>query len=162
VYCGGIDLKSSNADVTLNPGIYILDQGSLTMTGNSTLSGSGVTIIFTSSTGSNYATADIKGGASINLTAPSTGSTAGIALYGDRNMPVGTSIAFGGGSGQLIQGVIYFPSAALSWAGNPTTTSSTCTELIANTISFVGDSGFATNCSALGAKVIGPTSLLLE
>jgi hypothetical protein len=162
VYCGGMDLKSSNANVTLNPGIYILDQGSLSMVGNSTLTGAGVTIIFTSSTGSNYATASIGGGAIINLSAPTTGSTAGIALYGDRNMPVGTSYSFGGGSSQTIQGIAYFPKGAVSWAGNPTTTSSTCMELIADTITLVGDSGFATNCSAFGAKVLGPTSLLLE
>lgn len=54
------------------------------MNGSATLTGTGVTLVFTSS-GNNYASATINGGATVNLTAPATGSTAGIVLFGDRN-----------------------------------------------------------------------------
>ena len=83
VYCGGIGLNA-NANVTLNPGVYFIDQGSLSVNGSATLTGTGVTLVFTSS-GNNYASATINGGATVNLTAPATGSTAGIVLFGDRN-----------------------------------------------------------------------------
>ncbi|HEX5325162.1 MAG TPA: TadE/TadG family type IV pilus assembly protein, partial [Acetobacteraceae bacterium] len=62
VYCGGINL-GAHASVTLNPGVYYLDGGSLSMTGQTTLTGNGVTLVFTSSSGSNYATASLAGGA---------------------------------------------------------------------------------------------------
>jgi len=51
VYCGGMKLNAG-ADVTLNPGIYYIDRGDLTVNGGATMTGTGVTIILTSSTGS--------------------------------------------------------------------------------------------------------------
>ena len=91
---------NAGANITLSPGVYYLDQGSLAVNGGATMSGTGVTLVFTSSTGSGYATANIDGGATLNLTAPSSGSTAGIVFFGDRNMPVGTSFTFEGGASQ--------------------------------------------------------------
>jgi hypothetical protein len=58
---------NAGANVTLSPGNYVLDQGSLSINGNATVTGSSVTLIFTSSTGNNYATGTINGGATINL-----------------------------------------------------------------------------------------------
>src|SRR5690242_7642225 len=62
VYCNGIQLNAG-AVVTMNPGIYFIDRGSLQMAGGATLQGTGVTIILTASTGNNYADATINGGA---------------------------------------------------------------------------------------------------
>jgi hypothetical protein len=72
VYCGGMQFNA-NADVTFNPGVYIVDGGNFTVNGGGILQGSGVTIVFTSSTMSDWPTATINGGATINLTPPSTG-----------------------------------------------------------------------------------------
>jgi len=91
---------NAGANVTLNPGVYYLDQGSLSVNGGATLSGTGVTLVFTSSTGNNYATASVNGGATINLTPPTNGGTAGIVFFGDRNMPVGTGFSFECGASQ--------------------------------------------------------------
>src|SRR4051812_32297902 len=52
VYKNGMKL-SGHANVTLNPGTYYL-QGDLDISGNSTLTGTGVTLVFTSSNGSSY------------------------------------------------------------------------------------------------------------
>jgi hypothetical protein len=160
VFCGGMNLGSSAA-VTLNSGIYILDQGSLSMAGSASLTGTGVTLVFTSSNGTNYADAHITGGARIDLTAPTSGPTAGIALYGDRNMPAGTSFSFRGGSLQSIGGAVYLPRGALSWAGDPDV-SQRCTQIIADTISLVGDSGLSVDCTGYGTKPIGSLATLLE
>jgi hypothetical protein len=158
VYCGGLNL-GAGAIVTMLPGIYYLDQGSLSMAGSASLSGTGVTLVFTSSTGSNYSAARISGGASIDVVAPTTGPLAGIAIYGDRNMPTGTKFDFPGGSNQAVGGAIYLPKAALSWAGNATATQP-CTQLIADTIQFVGDSGLSVDCSGYGTKPIATASLV--
>lgn len=161
VYCNGMTLNAG-AVVTLNPGIYYIDQGSLTVNGGATLQGTGVTIVLTSSTGSNYATATINGGATVNLTAPTSGPTAGIAIYGDRNMPAGTALKFTGGSSQIIGGAIYAPTAAVSFSGNSGAGSGTgCMQLIAGTVTFTGTAGFAINCSGYGTTSIGAVGLSL-
>ncbi len=145
----------------MSPGIYYLDQGSLDINGNAALSGSGVTIIFTSSTGSNYATAKINGGATITLSAPTSGPTARILLYGDRNMPLGTSFNLSGGATQTFNGVIYFPKGALSYAGGALGFNG-CSQIVTDTLSFVGDSGLAINCQSYGVKKIGAIAQLVE
>jgi len=156
VYCGGMSLNAG-AVVTLSPGIYYLDRGSLQVNGGASLTGTGVTLVFTSSTGQNYATATINGGATVNLTAPTSGPYQGIALYGDRNMPTGMSFKFNGGASQYFGGAIYIPKGAVDFAGGANT-STGCTQLIGNTITFTGTSNLAINCSGSNIKPIG-TSL---
>jgi len=117
VYCNGIQLNAG-AVVTMTPGIYFIDRGSLQMAGGSTLQGTGVTIIFTSSTGNNYADATINGGATLAITAPTTGPTAGLAIFGDRNMPTGTTFKFNGGSNQYFAGALYMPTGAIQMFGD--------------------------------------------
>jgi len=153
VYCGGMSLNAG-ANVTLNPGVYYLDQGSLTINGGANLSGDGVTIVFTSSTGHNYATANINGDASVNLTAPTSGPTAGIVMFGDRNMPTGTTFKFEGGATQSFGGAIYLPRGAVTYAGG-SNANTQCTQIVADTITFVGNSNLASNCSNYGTKPIG-------
>ena len=161
VYCGGLQLNAG-ADVTMQPGIYIMDGGSLQISGGATLTGTGVTIVFTSHTGSNYASATINGGATVNLTAPTSGTYAGIVFYGDRNMPTGTTFKFNGGSGQVVGGAVYVPSGALQYAGGAVASAS-CTQVIGDTVTFVGNSVLANNCSSFGTTSIGnANSTLVE
>lgn len=153
VYCNGIQLNAG-AVVTMNPGIYFIDRGSLQMAGGSTLQGTGVTIIFTSTTGSNYASATINGGATLAITAPTTGPTAGIALFGDRNMPTSNTYKFNGGTNQVIGGAVYFPKGTLQYAGG-NNTDTNCTQVIADSVTFVGNSLLKINCSGSGTRPIG-------
>jgi hypothetical protein len=159
VYCGGIKLNAG-ANVTLNAGIYYLDQGSLQVNGGSSLSGTGVTLVFTSSNGHNYASASINGGANINLTAPTTGPTAGIVLFGDRNMTIGTSFSLNGGSSEVFGGAIYLPRASVSFSGGAASTNG-CLQMVADTITFVGNANFAINCRGAGTKSIGSSTAQL-
>ncbi|HWU54220.1 MAG TPA: TadE/TadG family type IV pilus assembly protein [Rhizomicrobium sp.] len=156
VYCNGIQLNAG-AVVTMNPGIYFIDRGSLQMAGGATLQGTGVTIILTSSTGNNYATATINGGATLAITAPTTGPTAGIAIFGDRNMPTSTTFKFNGGDNQVIGGAVYIPKGTLQYAGG-NNANTNCTQVIADTVTFVGNSLLKINCSGSGTRPIG-TSL---
>lgn len=159
VYCGGISLNAS-ANVWLNPGVYYLDQGSLSVNGNATLAGTGVTLVFTSSTGSNYATATINGGATVNLTPPLSGATQGIVMFGDRGMPLGTSFKFNGGASQTLSGAIYIPRGAVSFAGGANTATG-CTQIIGDTLTFTGDSNLSINCSAFKTKPLGTAAAKL-
>jgi Flp pilus assembly protein TadG len=159
VYCGGITLNAG-ANVTLNPGIYYLDQGDLSVNGSATLTGTGVTLVFTSSNGKNYSTATINGGATVNLTAPTSGPTAGIVIFADRNMPVGTAFKFNGGATQVLSGAVYVPKGAVTYAGGAGTTNG-CSQLIGDTVTFTGNSNFAINCSGKGTKPIGSSTAKL-
>jgi Flp pilus assembly protein TadG len=153
VFCNGLSINAGST-LTLNPGIYYIDRGSFSVNGGATVKGTGVTIVFTSSTGSNYATASINGGANIKLTAPTSGPTAGIVFFGDRKAPAGTVFKFEGGATQVLGGAIYLPRGDVSFAGGADTTTG-CTKLIGNTIKFTGNSNFAIDCSGFGTKAIG-------
>lgn len=153
VYCNGIQLNAG-AVVTMNPGIYFIDRGSLQMSGGATLQGDGVTIILTSSTGNNYADVTINGGAHLAITAPTTGPTAGIAIFGDRSMPTSTTFKFNGGDSQVIGGAVYVPHGTLQYAGG-NNANTNCTQVIADTVSFVGNSLLKINCGGSGTRPIG-------
>jgi hypothetical protein len=159
VYCGGMKLNAG-ANVTLNAGIYYLDGGDLTMNGGATMTGTGVTLVFTSQNKNGYATASINGNATVNLTPPKTGGTAGIVVFGDRRMPVGTAFTFNGGAAQYLGGAIYLPTAAVSYSGGANTGTS-CTQLIGNTVTFTGNSAFALNCNNYGTKPFSPAVVKL-
>jgi Flp pilus assembly protein TadG len=153
VYCGGMTLNAG-ANVTLNPGVYYLDQGNLQVNGGATMTGSGVTLVFTSSNGHNYANATINGGATVDLSAPSSGPTVGMVMFGDPSMTAGTAFKFEGGASQTLAGAVYLPEGSVSFAGGANTTTG-CTQLIADTITFVGNSNFAINCQGVGTKPLG-------
>ena len=118
-----------------------------------TLSASGAvtTLVFTSHNRNDYATASINGNATLNLTAPQSGPTAGIVMFGDRNTPVGTSFKLSGDSSQYLSGAAYVPSAAIQYACGAAT-STTCTQLIGNTVTFMGNSSVSVNCSSYKTK----------
>jgi len=178
VYCGGFS-ANSKANITLNPGLYIFDGGSFTLNGQATLQSgtttkngvtvSGVTLVFTSSTGKNWPSVTINGGATVNLTAPSTADIKngnnglnGIVMYGDRLMPVGTVFKINGGSSQSLSGAVYLPEAAITYSGNTGLTNTSgsaspnCLQLIGDKISFSGNSTTSiTGCNAYNLSYFG-------
>ena len=68
-YSGSITVNAG-ATLNLNPGIYYLDGANLNVAGNATITGTGVTLVFTGS-GSEWGTASIGSNANVTLTAPS-------------------------------------------------------------------------------------------
>ncbi|WP_342725840.1 hypothetical protein AAFG07_02360 [Bradyrhizobium sp. B097] len=159
-YCGDISV-AAGATLTFNPGIYYFNGANLSVAGNATITGTGVTLVFTGSAG-NWGSATIGSNANVSLTAPTSGTTAGIAIYGDRRMPVGSSFNLTGGGTQNLQGAVYLPKGALSFSGG-NGTSTTCTQIIADTVSIVGNSNVQVNCAAMGGNAIGTaTAQLVE
>lgn len=159
VYCGGMAINAG-ADVTLNPGIYYLDGGSFFVNGGATISGSSVTLVFTSRNRNGWATATVNGNATVNLTPPKSGPTAGIVIFGDRQIPPGTSFKFNGGASQYFGGAIYLPTAAIDFSGGVATGMS-CTQLIGDTINFVGNASLAINCNNYQTRPFSQTVIKL-
>lgn len=158
VYCDGLSISGTN-DIVLEPGTYIFDGGTFKVTGGGTLTGIGVTLIFTSSD-DDYAQMDISGSRDVKLSAPLAGEEyAGIVFFQDRNAPqddqhqnklVGTSsIEF--------NGVAYFPSQGLWLGGNNEFTGGDepCTRVIARTVTFAGNPSLGNSCDAYDTESIG-------
>ena len=85
---------------------------------------------------------------------------AGVLMFGDRDIPVGTTYKFNGGATQYLGGAIYFPTGDVQFSGGGGTNTN-CTQLIADTISFTGNSGLAINCAGYGVKPFSVTSVRL-
>jgi Flp pilus assembly protein TadG len=150
VYCGGMNL-SGGATVTMSPGIYILYEGALAMD-NATLNGTGgVTLVFTgtgSGASAKYATLSVQDGSTVNLTAPTTGTTAGLVMYQDRNAPLG-NFTFDAASGLKATGAVYLPRGKVTF-GLIAGSTANCTLLVADTISFIALAGLQDQCSGVG------------
>jgi len=157
VFCNGLSISGSGT-VALGPGVYVINGGSLSVSGTASLTGTGVTLILTNSTTpSSTGSVSISGGTTVNLSAPTTGTTAGIAVYQDRAATGGTN-SFSGGSAQTITGAIYLPSEAVSYSGNSGNTPAACTQLIGYKLTFTGASTFNANCNGLGLQGMGSTT----
>ncbi len=150
MYCGGINV--GNRTYTLTTGTYILVGGGLTtQSTNSTLIGNGVTIYNTFGATTNegtftYSPIRLSGNSSVTLTAPNTGTYAGILIFEDRSAPASYD-TYGGGSTAVYQGVIYALHAAVTMYGN--SSNAQYTMLVADTISLVGATSLNSNYSLL-------------
>ncbi len=152
VYCGGLTLNGGGAN-TMAAGVYFINGGVLQVGNGASLSGTGVTIVLTGS-GGNYATVAINGGSPVNLTAPTTGPTAGLVFFQDPNAPYGGTDTFSNGATVTITGALYFPKATASYGGG-TKTSSPCSQLVAWQVQFSNGAWFNNNCANTGVVSIG-------
>lgn len=144
-YCNGMNLSG---DITLSPGVYIVDGGTLRTNGNSNITGDGVTIFLT-----NDADVQWNGNADINLTAPTSGPYAGLLLWGDKDNQPDTSAIFNGAAGSSLAGALYFPSQTVDMRGD-FQGSGGCTRIIGWRIDISGNTSFDSDCSAAGSITI--------
>jgi hypothetical protein len=153
VWTNGVTF-GSGMTFNMSPGVYFVDRGTFQPAGGVTLNGTGVTIVLTSSTGSNYATTSMGNGAYVNLAAPTTGTLQGLVFFGDRRAPLTNMQNFQGGATFNITGAIYFPSTSVNFSGGVTNPLG-CTQLVAGNIQFQGGANFQNKCAGTGTSSIG-------
>lgn len=155
VWCGDVSF-TNDAIVSLQTGVYYVDAGTFSVGGNVKMNGTGVTIILTSRTSGNYSQVAISNGASVTLSAPTTGATQGIVFFGDRRAsPSNTQSSFGGGATLNVTGAMYFPTQSVQFSNGAIVNNSDCTQLIAGKINFAGGATFQNNnCKAAGVTNI--------
>jgi Flp pilus assembly protein TadG len=160
VYCNGITVSASGTTAILNPGTYILDGGGLTVSGGANIQGTGVSFYNTQGAAS-YKPIVVSGGSSTTLSAPTSGSLAGILFFQDRSIKSSSQNTVSGGSTAGFEGTLYFPTTPLVYSGG-SSTSAAYTVIIADTITFSGSSNINNNYSSLaggspvkGAAVLG-------
>lgn len=112
VYNGGIALSSS-ASVKLQSGVYYLNGGGLNISGQASMTGSGV-MIYNNPLASTDAI-NISGTGTISLSPPTSGIYSGISLFQARSSNVGLSLS--GGSNMSLSGTIYATGARLTISG---------------------------------------------
>ena len=138
--------------VNLAPGLYYFADtfetlgGSTQATANINLNGAGVTFFF----GSN-ATISTTSTTQFQLSAPTSGTYAGLVFFGTRSNTGNVHIT--GIAGSTIQGAVYFPSSKLTLLGISSTALG-CTQLIADTITVSGNSTLRDNCATAGTRAI--------
>jgi hypothetical protein len=121
VYCGGITV-SGNAQVTLNPGVYILNGGGLNVnSANASITGSGVTF-YNTANGYTYGPIVITGQSTVHLSAPASGTYGGILFYQDRAITSSSNNQIDGTSNPNLVGSIYFPTTPLLITGGSANT----------------------------------------
>lgn len=113
-YCGGINMQAQ-AKVTLQPGIYFIDNGTLNVQSGASLQGENVLIYLT---GAN-AKIQLIGGGTVNLKGRQVGSsyTSFLVIQHPTANRNGISNIQGGGSFNL-EGVVYMPTQQIEVAGN--------------------------------------------
>ena len=110
----GLTIGSSGF-VTLNPGLYIIN-GSLTLKGSGSVSGTGITFYFPPGGGSYID----SGSSTLNLSAPTSGDYDGILFY--QNASDVQPISISGSSTSSINGIVYAPGANVTLNGSGTST----------------------------------------
>ena len=153
-YCGGIKIDGG-AQVTLDPGVYYVD-GEVSLLGGSSIDGDGVGFYLTGGS----AGVDFSGGGQIHLSAPTSGSLAGLIFFQDPTANPGHTSAISGGGDLYYEGTLYFPTQNLSMSGGSTASStSPYTMWIANKLEADGNSELVIGADISASDVPLPPGL---
>ena len=160
-YNNGLHI-TSNQVATLKPGVYYIDGagGNLQIDSGAVVTGSGVTFVLTSSSGksNSYPSVAINGTSSIKVTAPTSNSalgtdSSGVVIFEDPKASGNLNI--NGSSHTYFGGAIVAPSMAINFSGTGVSgTGHNCTQIIGDTITFIGNSSVSSDCGAYGTAAI--------
>src|SRR5262249_9525357 len=104
----------------LDPGIYIIEGGGLTVTGNASISGTGVMIYNAGSnypcSGGNFGGITLSGNGTFSLSASTSGAYAGPLIFQSRQDT--RALSFSGNAMAGMNGTIYAANALLSMSSN--------------------------------------------
>lgn len=133
-----------DGSVTLAPGVYYFSAG-FRATPGSRISGQGVTIFVNQTK-----VLDIAQNVHWNLSAPTTGPTAGMAIMGNPAITGGTVRLIGviGNVG----GAVYFPNQVLQTESGPNQPTARCTQIVASIIDIRGGGTINNNCAEAGGS----------
>ncbi|WP_353025729.1 pilus assembly protein TadG-related protein [Mesorhizobium sp. M0991] len=146
-YCKGLSLSGN---VTLSPGIYVIEGGDFKASSNANISGEGVVIYLAGTSG-----VSMNGTATVKLSAPTSGTYSGVLFYGDRANLAGSN-TFNGTADSLLTGALYFPTQGVNYLGNFSGKGG-CTQVVASTVQWSGNANIIQDCTSLGMRDIPAT-----
>jgi Flp pilus assembly protein TadG len=112
-YCGGLTIEDK-AIVTLNPGIYVFKDGPLLVKNGGKLTGVNVNLHFSGGS----AILKFEEQTVVSLTAPNSGSMAGLLITEGRTNPVQQQFEIYSNDTRMLLGTIYLPQGRLFVAAN--------------------------------------------
>jgi len=148
-YTNGMNLSGTK---TLSPGVYVVSGGNFRINANANISGSGVTIYFTAGT-----SVSINGTATVNLSAPTSGTYSGMLFFGDRSAT--DSVTLNGTADSILTGAIYFANQDINYLGNFSGNGG-CTQVVGKTVEWSGNTTINQDCTAYGMKTIPAMQLV--
>ena len=103
------------------------------------------------------------GYSTVNLTGPSSGALAGLAVVGPQGNSNG-ALFTAGASNTTLSGALYFPKGPIAMSGGAGLGggSGQCMAIIGSQVSLSGGSAAASNCTALGGSNAGSSILLVQ
>lgn len=143
-YCGGMALKG---EVTMSPGVYIVDRGSFYVASSAKVTGTGVTIVLTGSSSTDIATVNIAGGSTVDLKAPTPIQDPywkNVLFFQDPRASEPLS-EVAGGSTLKLQGIIYMPGGNIRFAGS-SGQQADCLFLVGKRVTFTGATSVTNSC----------------
>lgn len=159
-YCGGVTIKN-NAKVTMSPGTYVFKDGGLTVTGNGSLSGNGVGLVFSGF----GARLKLDTESNVSLSAPKSGEMAGLLIFEDRASPEHQKHQIISNNARTLLGTIYLPRGRLHVAANkPVADQSAYTIVVARMFSLSEGPTMVLNSNYSGTDVpvpegVGPSGM---
>ncbi|MCA8902130.1 MAG: hypothetical protein KDA53_12860 [Hyphomonas sp.] len=150
-YCGS-DIKMNDTILLDDGGTYYFDGVDLDMHSSwASLTGEHVTLVFMN--GGEFSNAN---GGTVNISAPISGDWAGILMYGDRDTaPPYASMKITGNIASTLTGALYFPKTDIEFRGT-SDVADACTQIVARSIDFGGDSNLRSKCEFAGVRGFGP------
>jgi len=133
---------ASGGTLNLAAGTYFFYNAAINFSG--TVNGTGVTLVLLGNS-----SLSITG--TVNLSAPSTNSTSsdlnGVLIDDQAPSASNNAVTVNGGNISL-GGAMYFPNVGVTWSGNVQNTNTTCSEVVANTITINGNAYLSSqNCA---------------
>ena len=107
----------------MEPGTYIISgdaSDTFSVSGQAAVAGDGITTYFDGDT-----SLSLNGQGSLDLSAPTSGSYAGMLFHGDPNADPDTQYMITGNGTAILDGIMYFPSGVAKINGNGNTSSNT-------------------------------------
>ena len=131
-------------DVTLTPGTYVVT-GNFNANSGAKVTCNGCTFIMTNSNPADTGTVDINGGATMNLTAPDSGTYKGILFYSNRGSDPTDVNRINGNASSMLKGAFYFPHQEVVFTGTAGVEFQ-CIKLVSWKLTFMGNAAIKNNC----------------
>ena len=143
VVCGDQQLTGNT---TINNTVLVIENGQLDTNGY-TLSGSGLTVVFSGSNNASYQHIP-TGGGTFDIAAPTSGAWKGAAIYQDPKLTTNVDISYAGNSPTWnLSGLVYLPhaNATISGAVNKSSHGQSCFVLVVDNITINGTGSIFAN-----------------
>jgi hypothetical protein len=132
--------------VTFNPGTYFFYNATIKINGGQ-VTGTGVTLVLLGDS-----SLSISGGATVSLSAPTTNTTSsdlnGVLIDDQASNKSKNAVTINGGGTVALGGAMYFPNVDVTWNGTAANSHTTCSEVVANTLTMGGGAYMSTkNCT---------------